>query len=603
MDIKRQIRLFLKSLAIVFLLVVALAFVSIDFQPVRAGINDSLIIIQPDGSVEGTDKIRVDGNVYTLTGDISGSPANGAYLISIKKDGITIDGQSKALLGSGTGVAIQIEGRNGVVVKNLIIDNFGVGIEVDTEFISGDTVTDEGIMVNSTNNQILNNHITTAYDGIYLQNAHDNLIKDNTIVTPSSSSGISIHVSRGNTVTGNKLSGGGIELFNQTQTIFSGNTLDGKAIIILDGASNQVIDDAGQVLLYNCRDMAVQNISPPSDLKVAVGFYGTSNSRIENCKGNIVLENSDYNTLTRNHASSIKLSLSHNNHITQNTIVSEMNYGIRIEFSTNNNIQANTVSLSNQAGISSVSKNNSIHGNNVYSCRVGIELSYFKEFLSSPPPPFEAFSINNTVYANNVTKCTTGISLEGADENKVFANNIAECNELGIEIYLADGNAFYHNNFLHNAQDVYEKHDFFDRGRGQFVTYYSANNTWDDGYPSGGNYWSNYTGTDADGDGIGDTAHIAFENHTDNYPLMTPLAIQDSTVTSPPKEETPNQQPTQPTEEQTKQQDLPISEIIIVSSVTVALCGLGVLIYFKKLRAKARPVIVEDSLVDTKSSD
>jgi len=46
------------------------------------------------------------------------------------------------------------------------------------------------------------------------------------------------------------------------------------------------------------------------------------------------------------------------------------------------------------------------------------------------------------------------------------------------------------------------------------------NNTWDHGYPSGGNYWSNYNGTDSDGDGIGDTPYIIDENNQDRYPLM-----------------------------------------------------------------------------------
>jgi len=54
-------------------------------------------------------------------------------------------------------------------------------------------------------------------------------------------------------------------------------------------------------------------------------------------------------------------------------------------------------------------------------------------------------------------------------------------------------------------------------------------NVWDDGYPSGGNYWSNYTDVDLSSgayqnvtgsDGIGDALHIMDANNTDNYPLM-----------------------------------------------------------------------------------
>ena len=34
-----------------------------------------------------------------------------------------------------------------------------------------------------------------------------------------------------------------------------------------------------------------------------------------------------------------------------------------------------------------------------------------------------------------------------------------------------------------------------------------------------GNYWDDYTGSDTNGDGIGETPYIIDENNIDNYPL------------------------------------------------------------------------------------
>lgn len=59
---------------------------------------------------------------------------------------------------------------------------------------------------------------------------------------------------------------------------------------------------------------------------------------------------------------------------------------------------------------------------------------------------------------------------------------------------------------------------------------YSHNvvNVWDDDYPSGGNYWSDYTGVnnfsgpyqnETGSDGIGDAPYIIDVNNRDQYPL------------------------------------------------------------------------------------
>jgi len=63
------------------------------------------------------------------------------------------------------------------------------------------------------------------------------------------------------------------------------------------------------------------------------------------------------------------------------------------------------------------------------------------------------------------------------------------------------------------------------------VLSYNSTNVWDNSYPSGGNYWSDYTDVDLDSgphqnilgsDGIWDHPFVIDENNTDNYPLVKP---------------------------------------------------------------------------------
>jgi hypothetical protein len=56
----------------------------------------------------------------------------------------------------------------------------------------------------------------------------------------------------------------------------------------------------------------------------------------------------------------------------------------------------------------------------------------------------------------------------------------------------------------------------------------NSTNTWDNGYPSGGNYWSNYRTTypnavENDSSAIWNTPYVINVNNTDRYPLMAPF--------------------------------------------------------------------------------
>jgi hypothetical protein len=51
-------------------------------------------------------------------------------------------------------------------------------------------------------------------------------------------------------------------------------------------------------------------------------------------------------------------------------------------------------------------------------------------------------------------------------------------------------------------------------------------NYFDDG--NEGNYYSDYSGEDNNGDGVGDTPHFIDAENKDNYPLITPIDISTS---------------------------------------------------------------------------
>ena len=116
-------------------------------------------------------------------------------------------------------------------------------------------------------------------------------------------------------------------------------------------------------------------------------------------------------------------------------------------------------------------------------------------------------STNITVRDLTVTENYEGILLAYTNDSTI-QNVTSSNNMLGIAVYGSDNNTVYHNAFINNTNQVY--------------LFNSFNNTWDNGYPSGGNYWSNHNGTDADHDGIGDTPYVIDADNTDYYPLVYP---------------------------------------------------------------------------------
>jgi parallel beta-helix repeat protein len=123
------------------------------------------IYIRADGSVEGTDKIQRDGNVYTFTDNLY-EP------LVVERDNIVIDGAGHSIEGPHTspaqspeGIGILVDRHSNVTISNVTIQNFLYGICINS----------------SSNNRITKSNITKNSKGIIIEHSSDNRIRESQI--------------------------------------------------------------------------------------------------------------------------------------------------------------------------------------------------------------------------------------------------------------------------------------------------------------------------------------------------------------------------------------------------------------------------------------
>jgi parallel beta-helix repeat protein len=243
------------------------------------------------------------------------------------------------------------------------------------------------------------------------------------------------------------------------------------------------------------------------------GYYGTAIAILKNSKNDIVsnnnisfncgiyLENTCNNTISKNIIESdveaIYLTNASQNCIIDNIITNGMTLS---NMSSDNTVVGNIMTGDDGIDIVDHSSNN-ILKNNTISCQ-------YEGFRVS------IFSNNNLLLENKISDSMEyGITVSLSNHTIISGNEISH-NQVPIYIWNSMNNSIYHNNFRYNTNRV---------------TCSNSTNSWDDGYPSSGNYWSDYNGIDynqgseqniSGSDGISDSCYEIDSNNIDHYPLM-----------------------------------------------------------------------------------
>jgi len=331
-------------------------------------------------------------------------------------------------------------------------------------------------------NEIDSNIITRNTQGIYIVHSGKNLLVNNTMIDNQFNFGVD-----------------GSFLSHFIQDIDASNVVDGKKVYYLvNQKKNLIIDtinlpDAGYVAVVNSTKLTIQDLNLRNNVQGALLAY-TSDLTVKNLNVSqnaigILLFRSNNDTVCDNVASSnwhgIDLDNAKNNKLSNNTIESNGQGAIYVYMSDNNTIAKNTMV-------------------DIALLALGIELSS-----------------ENTIAANEILNSSVALAFGLSNCNSVHANNLTN-NEFAVMFasLSCDDNVFYHNSFISNPSQV--------------QNFFGSKNVWDNGYPSGGNYWSDYAGDDLKrgsdqdmngSDGVGDTAYVIDINNRDRYPLMKPWIV------------------------------------------------------------------------------
>jgi parallel beta-helix repeat protein len=453
------------------------------------------IYINSDGSItRSIARILRSGDLYTFTSDINGP-------IIVQKDNILIDGLGHTL-GGGSSKGIDLTGRTNVTVQNIRIEGFDYGVwltsHANHNFILGNNITRNNVagiwLGGSSDNTISDNNINNNTVGIWLFSSSNNNSVYRNSISANVEIGIETYMSTNNRISNNTVTSNsyGIEFDGGSGNFVSGNNVRGNGAGIYPGDSsadtisgNNVTNNGDGIFLFQSLSCTLSENNITGNV---YGFFFVSSSH-NRLVGNVITNNSQNFGVEG-------FGLSH---FVNYADTSNFVDGKTVYYLVNNH----DVTIPSDAGYVAIANCTRITIQNL-------------TLTSNYQGLLLAYTTNSTISKNNITaNSRIGIDIISSSHNTISGNSITK-NQDGISLIHSSENTFCHNNFINNTKQVLSD---------------GSPNGWDDGYPSGGNYWSDYGGVDihcgehqnrTGSDGIGDTPYVMDANNTDHYPFMTP---------------------------------------------------------------------------------
>lgn len=397
------------------------------------------------------------------------SPATGIYLNNANHCNISINNISN----NQDGIKL-LRSSNNVILNNHLYNS------------------DNGVLLDfSSNNIISNNSMLGINNGIHLKKSPNNKIADNKVLLGYwfgyGKAGIHLEKSSDNKIVNNNLSSNycpglwrygseeiGIYLSSSSNNEITNNSFKSDGIFI----------SGTKVSHYNSHIIENNAVNG----KPIYYYKNTNGIRVPEDAGEVILANCSNMTV-------------------ENVNVSSSSVGVEIAYTeyslisnakaSNQNYYAIYLYNSSNITVSHIEANGNFNG-------IYIENSQNNKIIN-----------NEILYNGGRRSQEGGICLKSSSNNKITNNNISFNKGTGFYLDHSSHNKIYLNNFIDNINNVYSNSSNIWNSTLK-ITYTYKGKTCTNYL---GNYWSDYTGSDTDTDGIWDTAY-SIDSDKDSYPLI-----------------------------------------------------------------------------------